>query len=180
MNELRAVAKLTIKKEKMSEHLKKEDIEGMFDGFFAKLGSFFKGKEKALLVIDATGEVEINFPDLQDGETPYVGVTANIDGKKAEGDVLMPNGETYVFVDGILTEIKTADGGESDEIQALKEKIQQLEDEAKSSEVSYQNSVKELKSEVMKIKASISGKFIYDEKFEEKEEQPKLRTFKTI
>lgn len=171
----KAVAKININKtEKQMSELKKEDVEGMFNGFFAKVVEYFKPKAK--MVQDAEGN-ELHFPDVPEDGTPIVGdkTTAK------DGDYLLPSGETYVIAGGILTEIKPVDKDEdedekpNEEIEALKAKIAELEAQASAkSQV-----VKDLEKEVKTIKASISGKFIYDEKQENSGEQEKTRTFKT-
>ena len=45
---------------------------------------------------------------------PQVGDVATVDGEPAEGDYLMPSGETYVFAAGELTEIIAAEGEEEE------------------------------------------------------------------
>ncbi|MEE1963563.1 Clp protease ClpP [Allomuricauda taeanensis] len=61
----------------------------------------------ALVLQDVAG-VEINFPDLAEGDKPEVGDKGEIDGSPASGEFKMPEGETYVFEAGEITEIKEA------------------------------------------------------------------------
>lgn len=59
---------------------------------------------KNLLVLTAD-EKELDFYELADGAVIEVGAKAYFDGMDAEGDFVMKDGETYVFVAGELTEI---------------------------------------------------------------------------
>lgn len=65
----------------------------------------------ALVLQDSTG-VEINFPDLAEGESPEIGSKAEIDGEPASGEHVMPEGKTYVFESGELSEIKEEEESE--------------------------------------------------------------------
>lgn len=182
ISDLKAVAKLNIninkqEEKQMSEQMSKEQVEGLFNGFFAKLGDFIKGKPKAKLVQDAEG-VEIDFTDLGEDDTPAIGDKATVGGEDAQGEYLLPSGETYVFEAGALVEIKAVVKEEkpqpSEEVEALKAKIAELEAQASAKA----KLVTELEKEVKTIKASISGKYIYDEPADVVE-QTKSRTFKT-
>lgn len=67
----------------------------------------FKPKNK--IQFDATGE-EIEFPELDVNDTPDVGDKIIIDNKtNLSGERLMPNGETIVFENGVITEIIETD-----------------------------------------------------------------------
>lgn len=70
------------------------------------------GEPVGLTLQDAAGkEVVFN----TENETPAVGDTATIDGAPADGEVVMPDGRTFVFAAGTLTEIREAEeepGGE--------------------------------------------------------------------
>lgn len=58
----------------------------------------------ALVVQDANGK-EINFPDLKEEEAIEVGVKAEIDGQPAEGEIVNTKGDTWLFSEGVLTEV---------------------------------------------------------------------------
>jgi ATP-dependent Clp protease, protease subunit len=80
---------------------------GLFDKIEAKIKSF--GKIKALVLTAADGATMVDFADVADDATPKPGDIATIDGAPAEGEILMPNGETFVFAadkSGKLEEIK--------------------------------------------------------------------------
>jgi hypothetical protein len=66
-----------------------------------------KLKVRNKLIQDATGE-EVDFTELGVNDAVTVGATAEIGGKKATGEYLLPNGVTYVFRDGRLSKITAA------------------------------------------------------------------------
>ncbi len=76
-----------------------------------------------LTVQDATGK-EVIFET--ENETPQVGDKATIDDAPANGNILMPSGETYVFENGELKEIKPKENANADENQLNKEQIAEM------------------------------------------------------
>ena len=48
---------------------------------------------------------ELYFPDLLNGEDPAIGDTAYLDGALAEGEFLMPGGETLIIIDGKVDKV---------------------------------------------------------------------------
>lgn len=73
-------------------------------GILAKIAEFLTGvQNKKVLAAD---QAEVDFYELLEDEPVEVGANATIDGKPAEGEVVMSTGETYVFAAGVLTEIK--------------------------------------------------------------------------
>lgn len=150
---MRAVALIRTKnnKEMAKENLTKEEAKGMFDDIFAKITNVLKGKEKIVnkTVTDATG-AEILFASVEDDAQEAVGDTATIDGAAAEGEILMPDGQTYVFEAGTLTEIKEAEEDAEEDVEALKQKITDLETEneaLKTAENLSIQTIKDLKKE---------------------------------
>ncbi len=63
----------------------------------------------AMVLQNAVGD-ELVFPKLNDSDSPSIGDYATIDGEPASGEYVMPEGETYVFKNGTLTEIIEDDG----------------------------------------------------------------------
>ena len=130
--QFKAVALIHNKKQEMEnkeviESLKKH--ESLLDKIHKKLFA------KNLMLQDVNG-VEIDFGDAV--ETPdqiVVGVEAKVDGKPAEGKVVMPDGSTLVFEAGKLTEIMPK---VEEDVEALKAKIAELE-AGKASTVEAQN-----------------------------------------
>jgi len=66
-------------------------------------------------LVATAGGSELDFYELEDDAVVAVGDKAYYDGVDAEGDYLMPNDETYVFVAGELTEILPAEADNLDQ-----------------------------------------------------------------
>lgn len=149
-----------------------EEQKGFFAKFNEKLDAIMSkisGTQdvKAIVLQDANG-VEIEFPEVMDGEQPEVGVsTAMVDGQPAEGEYLMPDGQTYIFVGGVLTEIVEV------EVDDNAEKIAELErqlEEAKAEIEAKETALNEVKKEVVALKKEIKSSFEVGKK-EKKEEK---------
>lgn len=89
------------------------------------------------VIYDASNEA-IDFPELEDDETPKVGDRATVNGEPANGEYIIPDAddpnktETYVFVNGELTEIKADETEDNTEeiievLEAFANKIESLE-----------------------------------------------------
>lgn len=137
---------------------------------------FFKRLEKKIddaigakgmaTIQDGTG-TEIEFPDVEEGTNPVVGDKATVDGKPATGDHLMENGDTWVFADGKLSEIKKKDS-EDDLSQEVEEKEKELETlKAKYKALKKSNKKKDLAlvevgKELKKTKKRVKSQFKHD------------------
>lgn len=195
--ELKAIAyfkKNNLKPSNMSKDaLTKDEANNLLEGLLEKIKNFVnpKIKIKAKLVQDANG-AEIDFTDLEQDDTPSIGDNATIDGVTAEGEILMPSGETYVFVAGELTEIKTAESEDepSEEMEALQEQVVNLEKELSTEKESVKNLTKEntkiknlvtdMQSEIKAVKKSIGSNFSHDagDKKDKKDQGKRNFTFK--
>jgi len=173
--ELKAVALLKPKNpNKMADKLvTKEEVESMFDKFSKSLAKMFKGKAKNILLQDADG-TEIDFPDVEEGQSPAVADKATIDGSAAEGTYTMPNGDVFVFVAGVVESITPkADEGDDAELETLKTtaaeqaaEIANLKKEIKAVKKEKEDMIdqaKALKADFEKIKA-LAGEFEIDGK----------------
>jgi ATP-dependent Clp endopeptidase proteolytic subunit ClpP len=138
---MKAITKFDLKKDnkkdnKMSKKkMTKAQTESTLDVMLAKMKKILSGGQGATmkLVTAADGETEIDFTDLADDDTPSVDDVATIDGSDAEGEYLMPSGETFVFTAGVLTAITPAeeeDEDESEEVVALKLENEQMKAKA--------------------------------------------------
>lgn len=150
--------------------LTKDEAVGLLDGLAERIKNFLKPNHKNKIVQDANGE-DIDFPELAPEDTPSVGDTATIGGVAAEGERVMPNGETFVFTAGELTEIKPAedDSQNTEELQAensqLKKDLKAEKKKTKALEKSNKDAqelVKGFKAEIKQIKASIGSNFKHD------------------
>jgi ATP-dependent Clp protease protease subunit len=102
--QVKAAAKAFINTNSMRGTFTDKDRHWM-EGLFTKvLGKFKSAHIYNKVVQDATG-AEIDFTDLPDDGVVEVGATATVDGAPAEGEYLLPDGFTYVFEAGALTEI---------------------------------------------------------------------------
>lgn len=116
-----------------------EEVEGKFSKF---LNSIFGDKKKTeeptnKMETGATGE-KIDFPDVDSDGVPKEGDSAVIDGKPAEGSVLMPNGDTYNFEAGKLIKIDMKPAEENQELIDAKQRVADLEAKQTELEASIQ------------------------------------------
>lgn len=178
---MKAVAKYEPNnRNKMSDKKTKKGILAKLDAFLDK--HFGEEEPQMKMVTDANG-VEIDFPELEEDDTPSVGDTATINGAPAEEEHVMPSGETYVFTAGELTEIKPKeeDDDDAENMEQLQEentqlkkklstqdkKIKALEkDKKKLEEKAEQNkaALTEMRDEIKAIKKSIGSDFETEDK----------------
>lgn len=140
-----------------------------------KIQNLLSGKNKtsALVLQDANG-VEIDFTDLEDTATPEVGDVATIDGKEASGEFVMPDGRTFVFEAGKLTEIKEEVAQMNEENEQLKEQVSNLEAQNKKLKKdleSAKNEIKNFVSELADLKKDVSSSFDYNPEILNKKEK---------
>jgi len=181
----KSVATINFKNE-MSETVSKTEVDGLLAKWFNKF--FPKNEINNKVVQDANG-VEIDFTELEADAIPKVGDLANVDGKKASGDYVMPSGETYQFADGKLDAIVPKENEEPEPTpeEVMEAKIKTLEAELETSKdllatanLEIENKKTEyetMKSEFIELKNNITSKFEYDgkDKKKEKVDQPKSR-----
>jgi ATP-dependent Clp protease protease subunit len=121
------------------------------EGLFTKvLGKFKSAHILNKVVQDATG-AELDFTDLPDDAVIEVGATATVDGSPAEGEYLMPDGYTFVFTAGELTEIIEPE--EDTEAASLRTENKALKRQLNT-----------IKSEVLALKRQVTSKFSVDGK----------------
>lgn len=100
------------------------------------------------LVVTADGK-DLDFYELEDDAVIKVGDKAYYDGIDADGSFIMPDGETYVFVAGELTEIQSEDITDTDSVDLA---------EAETTIVALTEKVTELINTVAELQASNSAK----------------------
>lgn len=121
------------------------------ESLFTKVLGKFKNQHMFNKVVqDATG-TEIDFTDLADDAVIEVGAMATIDGKPAEGEYVLPDGFTYVFSAGELTEIIEAE--EDAETEELKKENKNLKRQLNS-----------IRNEVLALKRQVTSNFSVDGK----------------
>jgi ATP-dependent protease ClpP protease subunit len=173
-------SKIKSKNKMAKEALTKKEANKKFKSLGETLNGILdvvKGKKstKNLLLQDANG-AEIDFTDLEADATPSVGDKATIDGETATGEHVMPTGETYVFVDGELTEIKEAssDDEPTEEMENLQTENSELKTENKKLKKNLKKVSKEVKNftkDFNEFKDNASSTFKYNPKMENKKEQ---------
>jgi len=139
-----------------------KELKSLLDGFGSKLKNLLTGAGvKALTVTDANG-AELDFGEdvenVEDIEVGLKGVT--VDGKNADGDYVMPSGETYVFEAGELKEMKPAADPEEDpesdteEVENLKTELSEVQNALKVAETAKATAEAELETARTKLSAS--------------------------
>lgn len=153
------------------KQMTKED-KSWIEAKFEAIQNLFAKPIVNIVLQDANG-VEIDFPEVMEGETPAIGAMANVDGQPAEGEYLMPDGSTYVFAAGALTEIKEAEDTSIEiELEALKQQLADKEAELLASAdllAEKETQILNIAKEVKELKAGITSKVIVDSKKDPKE-----------
>ncbi len=134
----------------MKGNFSERDRHWMESLFTKVLGKFGHGSIMNKVMQDATG-IEIDFIDLPDDAVPKIGAEATIDGEPAQGEYVMPEGETYVFNAGVLSEIIEEDAAEE---------VAMLRTENKT----LKRQLNGIKSEVLALKRQVGSKYSFDAK----------------
>lgn len=132
----------------------REESKGIFESFKA----WFKKTTKfvAIILTDATG-VQVEFPDVAEGNDPMVGDVARfMDGTIPNGEILMADGNTYEFENGVLMEIKLPEPEPMPE----PEPAPTPEAEANAEVEALKAENESLKNEIIQIKAQIKTQTI--------------------
>ena len=159
--DLPMVAKAYFKEETKPNNNKmtKEDkswIEQIFNKFMGP-------KIVNVMLQDANGAT-VEFPEIEEGQEITVGSKATVDGVPADGEYVMPDGKTYVFVGGELTEIKEAmaEVEETNDLQAELDALRLENEQLKTAKVEAETAVTNLKKEVTNFKSQIISRFDID------------------
>ena len=149
-------------------------------GIVNKVIKFLEGSKN--LVVFTAEQKELDFYELEEGDTPGIGDKATFDGKPAgdsnDGTYVMASGETYVFTGEELTTITPADDagdGTEDlaaENAALKEEIANLKATETSNKLTISNMKTDLKTH-KNLLAELAAVEADDE--DEEEEKPQGR-----
>ena len=170
--EFKAVAKFNkqsdMKPETKEDNMTPEKMEGILAKFYNK---FFGKTVENYKMQTATGET-VDFPNVPENETPQVGAEAEMNGDKAEGEILMPTGEKYIFTNGKLESITEAPADPDNkiltdlkaEIETLKATITERETaiETAATEATALNAkIDEIKTSFNTLKTEVTGNFDY-------------------
>lgn len=174
-----------------------QEDKNWIDEQFKKFANLFKAKPKNIVLVDANG-MEIEFPTVEDGQTPQVGDTAMLDGQPvADGEYIMPSlgNAKVIFVGGAISEIIEEGSGDED-MDALKAENEQLKTQLaeaqtlasanETAKLEAEGKIETIETEFKNFKAQITAKFTKEPKepAEPKEEpvsnyKAKLETLKT-
>lgn len=160
-----AKAYLNLNNDKQMTKEDKSWIESKFNSIL----NAFKKPVTNIVLQDANG-VGIDFVEVADGEEPTIGAKATIDGQPADGEYIMPDGSTYIFTAGELTEIVEADNS-NDELEALRKQLaeKEAELEANATKIAEQEAtITNIVKEVKELKAGITSRFDGEEKKDNK------------
>lgn len=148
----------------MTEFKTPEEAKSFIDKIFAKaeaiLGKAKTADKKGFNVValakgtivnvdvtDANGAI-ITFPDVADGTMPVVGDKATVDGTPAEGEYLMPDGSTFVFAGGELSQIVPPNEQEVD-VTALQAENEALKAQLATQTTNYETAIVDLKKQIV-------------------------------
>jgi len=154
---IKAVARYKLKNTIMNNQELDKKIDSRFTELLKKLGLAKTSKIQALTVTSADGTV-FDFGDqAQTAEEVEVGMTATIEGGTPDGDYVMPDGATWVFAAGTLTEIKPAKEEETDEMKQLKAENEDLKKQLADLQAANNAAITELEEEVVAMKAQVKS-----------------------
>lgn len=144
------------KKEEMNSKEFEEKLKAQEESLLGKIQAFFKKNSipKNAVLQDVAGN-EFDFgEEIEDLEQVEVGTTATLDGAPASGEYPFPNGKTYVFVDGVVTEIREteAEGGNDEEVEALKAELQASKDELAAVKADFGKQLKAIQADFSALK----------------------------
>jgi ATP-dependent protease ClpP protease subunit len=140
---------------------------------FAQILNSFKKPVVNIVLQDANG-VSIEFPEVAEGESPAIGAIATVDGQPAEGTYLMPDGASYVFVNGALSEMLVNDENVlEDELNELRKQLAEKEAELQASATKIEEQeaqIVNILKDVKDLKAGITSRFDGDSKKDNKKD----------
>ena len=159
---MKAVAKVRFNKSDKNITMTKKELETAISKGHNSLLDKLKGlfKAQALTITAGDGTV-LDFGDqVETVEEIAVDMTATIEGGGTpEGDFVMPDGRTFVFDAGTLTEIKAA-ASDDEDVDALKQKITDLEAElatANAQAEKTETAVKAIQKELVEFKSQVTS-----------------------
>ena len=164
-----------------TNNMTKEDKSWIESGFEKIMNLLGKSEITNIMVTDANGAM-LDFAEIEDGQEIVVGSIATVDGAPAEGEYVMPDGVTFVFAAGELTEIVEAEGGdETEDMQAQLDALRLENEQLKTAKLDANTEVEaqkqlvvNLTKEVKEFKKQITSRFDFDSKKEKIEDGAEL------
>jgi len=163
-----------------TNNMTKEDKSWMESGF-EKIMNLLKTKVSNIMVQDANGAT-LDFPDIEEGQEITLGSLASVDGEPADGEYVLPDGKTFVFAGGELTEIiEMEEGADSEDMQAQLDALRLENEQLKTAKLEVETEVEtqkelvvNLTKEVKEFKKQITSRFDFDSKKDKKEDGAEL------
>jgi len=138
-----------------------KSIDTKFESFFNRIRNFLKGSIniKYLTVTTADGTILDFGSQVETIEEITVGMTATIEGGGVpEGENVMPDGATWIFEKGKLTEMKKAeDDKDMEALKAENEELKKQLTEIQNSTKGVTDSVQAIQKELTDFKAQIKS-----------------------
>ena len=154
---IKAVAKFKLKNTVMNTQEINKNIDSKFAELLKKIGLIKGSRAKALTVTAADGTV-FDFGDqVESVEEIAVDMTATIEGGTPDGEYVMPDGKTFVFTTGILTEIKEAEEEDTEEMKQLKTENADLKQQLADLQTANEQAIADLETEVVAMKAQVKS-----------------------
>jgi len=154
---IKAVAKFKLKNITMNTQDFDKKIDSRFAALMKKLGLAKGSRAKALTTTAADGTV-FDFGDqVESIEEIAVGMTATIEGGTPDGEYVMPDGKTFVFTAGTLTEIKEAEEEETEDMKQLKAENEDLKKQLADLQTANDVAIVDLEKEVVAMKAQVKS-----------------------
>ncbi len=128
----------------------KED-EGTLSKLKNLLG-FGKTETTKNIIVKTADQKDLDFYEREEGE-PQVGDKAKLEDKDAQGEIVIADGRTFIFEEGVLTEIKEDEGDDKDkEIEDLKKQLEEANAKLEEKDSEIENK----KSEITTLKNNFS------------------------
>jgi ATP-dependent Clp endopeptidase proteolytic subunit ClpP len=171
-------------------NMTKEDKNWIESGFEKIMNLLVKPKSN-IMVQDANG-VTLDFTEIEEGQEIMVGAIATVEGAPADGSFVMPDGKTFVFASGELTEIVDDQSETEDDMQAQLDALKLENEQLKTAKLETETEVEtqkelvtNLTKEVTNFKKQITSRFENDskkegKKSEEEELSPALKALNKL
>lgn len=168
---MKAVARINLKNNIMSQAMTEAEFDKKTDKrikkFMKKMG--LSRSIKMITVTTADGTILDFGEDIQEESQIAIGTTATVDGAVANGDYVLADGRTLVFVDGAVTEIKDAEAEAS--VEELKKQIADKDAEIAALTAAQAKAERKLKAKMKKFEAKMTKEM-------KKKVEAELKTFK--
>lgn len=137
-----------INKSKMNKKTKKVRAKNQSEKSFIKRLQRIFDKD----IFTADNEI-LEFPELDDEDVVSVGDKGYLNGEPANGEVIIANGDVYVFEDGVVVEIR--------------EKSEETETETESTQNQEADEVSRLEERILELEADLAERDKYIKELEE-------------